>query len=57
MDRLITGKDLDTINPVVRMAFLISYPDGLTMQQLRDSEYGWLRAIYDHIKKREVEAG
>ena len=53
MDRRITSSDLIGLNPIVCMAFRVSYPNGLTMQELAESEYGWLRSIYKYCRKKE----
>ena len=53
LDKKIKVDDLEGYNPVMRAAYRFSFPDGLTLRELRDTEICWLRSIYTYCINKE----
>ena len=52
MDK-ITYEQLDEFGPVIKSTFHLLYPNGLTMDELREKsqKFNWLRLIYERLKE------
>lgn len=42
-DTIITYKDLKRSGPLVMALFASNYPDGMSLQDMLDSQVGWIR--------------
>lgn len=51
MDKLITSDMLDPFGPTIKGIYKIMFPNGLTMQELADSNSNCLKTIYKHFKE------
>ena len=51
MDRIIYAEDLQASGPIIMILFKCVYPDGLTLEQMKNSGIGWLIRAAERIEE------